>query len=86
MSKSLVERLSKKLGCTRKEAAETLAAVTDAIEDTCEEEGGVTIMNFGSFSIKRCKRDSKLNGVTYNVDKKVVRFKAGTRFNTRINS
>jgi nucleoid DNA-binding protein len=85
MSKKLVEKIAATLGCTRKDAADALKAVTGGIQEICKEEGSTTIVNFGTFSIKHYNRNSKLNGVEYKVDKNVVRFKAGAGFSRAIN-
>jgi len=85
MSKQLTEKVASKLGVSRKEASEAVKAVLSGIEEVVAENGSITLVNFGTFSVKNFKRTSKFKGVEYNVDKNIVRFKAGTGLSRAVN-
>jgi nucleoid DNA-binding protein len=85
MSKHLADRVSQKLKVSKREASEIIKDVLSSIEEVVAENGSLTLVNFGSFTVKQFKRTSKLKGVEYNVDKNIIRFKTGAGFSKIIN-
>lgn len=85
MSKHLVDAVAVELGVSKADAAKAVKAVTASIEKVTSENGSLTIFNFGSFTVKPFKRTSRLHGKLYNVNKNIVRFKAGSRFSNSVN-
>jgi len=86
MSQQLITEVQSKLGCSKTEAAKAVKAVTDSIKEIASKKGSVTIVNFGSFTVKPFNRTSKLHGKEYKVSKNIVRFKPGKGFDELINS
>ena len=85
MSKHLIDAVANELGVSKIEATKAVKAVISSIEKVTAEKGSLTIINFGSFSVKPFKRISKLHGKVYEVDKNIVRFKAGAAFSRSVN-
>lgn len=85
MSKHLVDAVANELGISKSEATKAIKAVTTSIEKITAEKGSLTIIGFGSFSVKQFKRTSKLHGKVYEINKNIVRFKAGAAFSRSIN-
>ncbi len=85
MSKHLIGAVATELGISKAEATKVVKAVTNSIEKVTADNGSLTIINFGSFSVKPFKRVSKLHGKEYNIDKNIIRFKAGAGFSRSVN-
>lgn len=85
MSKHLIDAVAKDLGISAAKAAEITKAVFKAVEDVTSERGSLTIINFGSFSVKRFKRTSVLHKKEYKVDKNIIKFRTGAGFSKAIN-
>ena len=85
MSKHLIDAIAKNLGISKAEAAKTAKGVFTSIQEVTAEQGSLTVINFGTFTVKRFKRTSILHKVEYNIDKNIIRFKAGAGFSTEIN-
>lgn len=85
MGTHLISAVSKELGIPKTEAAKVTKAVVASMKDVLTKRGTVSAVNFGSFSIKEFKRDSKLRGETYHIEKNVVRFKTSKNFSNSLN-
>jgi nucleoid DNA-binding protein len=85
MNKHLVDAVANDLGISAKDAAKYTKSVFSNLERLTAEKGSLTIINFGSFSVKPFKRTSKLHEKVYNIDTNVIRFKAGAGFKKTIN-
>jgi DNA-binding protein HU-beta len=49
----LVTKLAERVGCSKKQAEDTVEAFTDIVTETLKAAGEVTIAGFGNFSAKR---------------------------------
>jgi len=85
MSKILTETVAKNLGISKTEAAKIVKAVTTSIEEVTAANGSLTLINFGSFTVKPFKRTSTLHKKTYHIDKNIIRFKPGLGFSRKVN-
>jgi len=85
MSTRLVDVVAADLGVTKTEASKIVKSVTGSIEKVTSENGSLSIINFGSFTVKPFKRTSKLHGKEYKIDKNIIRFKAGAGFSKAVN-
>ena len=80
MSKELTTKVAQDLGMNKADAAKAVKSVLSGIKEITADRGHLTIVGFGTFLVRRFKRTSKLFGKNYPIDKKVVRFKAGSDF------
>ena len=85
MSKQLIAAVADELEISKADASRIVRAVMNSIEKVVARQGNLTIVNFGSFTVKQFKRTSKLHGREYNIDKNVIRFKAGAGFVKLVN-
>ncbi len=85
MSKHLIDAVAINLGVSKAKAAKAVKAVTSSIEAITAKRGSLTIINFGSFSVRPFKRTSVLKGKTYDINKNIVRFKPGAGFSQSVN-
>jgi DNA-binding protein HU-beta len=85
MNKSdLVDFIANKTGLTKKDAANALDAMVEAVVSTVKSGNSVTLTNFGTFvSVKRAattKRNPKTGAPVKVPAKKVPRFRPGKSF------
>ena len=52
-NKELIEKLSEKLGVSKKEISKMLAATTQSIVQTVDEDRSITLQGFGLFEVRR---------------------------------
>jgi len=85
MSQILIDAVASELNISKAEATKSVKAVENSIKKIISETGGLTINNFGTFSVKPFKRTSKLHGKVYEVDKNIIRFKPSPNFSKSVN-
>ena len=52
-NKELIEKLSERLGVSKKEISKMLAAITQSIVQTVDEDRSITLQGFGLFEVRR---------------------------------
>ncbi|MBO7367112.1 MAG: HU family DNA-binding protein [Paludibacteraceae bacterium] len=52
-NKELIEKLSERLGVSKKEISKMLAATTQSIVQTVDEDRSITLQGFGLFEVRR---------------------------------
>ena len=87
----LSEKISEKIGVTKKQAEDMLAAFEEVVVSTLQQGGEVTLTGFGSFSAKR--REARMGVNPKNPTEKiqipavtVPKFKAGKSFKDALKS
>ncbi|MBF0273990.1 MAG: HU family DNA-binding protein [Nitrospinae bacterium] len=83
MNKSdLVDRIAQKAGVTKKQAQASYEAVTEGISEALSNGEAVTLIGFGTYSVKQRSARTGINPRTKEkitiAAKKVVKFKAGS--------
>lgn len=85
----LIEHMAQAADISKAAAARTLDALVDAVTETLKQEGSVTLVGFGTFSVsKRASRSGRnpRTGETITIDEaRVPKFKPGKALKDAIN-
>lgn len=88
--KELAEALAKQTGKSNAEADRTIAAFMDVISDALKKGDSITLVGFGTFSVKKRAARTGRNPATGEEIKikasKVPSFKAGATLKAKVNS
>lgn len=89
MKTQLVEAVAAKTGLTKADSARAVDAVFEAMTQTLKKEGKVSLVGFGTFSVKKRAARDGINPLTkaplHIPAKKAVSFKAGSKLKDAIN-
>lgn len=84
----LVDFIASEAGLTKAQAAESLNAVTSAVQKTLKKGNKLTLVGFGTFSISkraaRTGRNPKTGAAIKIPAKRVVKFKAGKELSSKV--
>ena len=88
MKTQLVEAVAAKTGLTKADSARAVDAVFEAMTQTLKKEGKVSLVGFGTFSVKKRAARDGINPLTkaplHIPAKKAVSFKAGSKLKDAI--
>lgn len=89
MKTQLVEAVAAKTGLTKADAGRAVDAVFEAMTQTLKKEGKVSLVGFGTFTVKKRAARDGINPLTkaplHIPAKKAVSFKAGSKLKDAIN-
>ncbi len=84
----LVSKVAKKLSLTKKEVLSIFDLLMESIEDAAAASGRVELRGFGVFRVSvlsaRAKRNPKTGELVNLPEKRVVRFRSGSRFDEKL--